>query len=100
MPEIWTLIKRDRDGVVLARTVGPRETVWSLEDRGKGWRVYGIYFSQLNAGTNLTPERYKRYAGQCDPARCNGGSYHRNGIRLSDSRIDRTLRDFCTGARS
>src|SRR2546421_111654 len=84
VPELWTLVKRDRDGVIVSRQLGPRETIWSLEDRGKGWRVYGIYFSQPNAGTNLTSERYKRYSGQCEPARCNGGNAHKNGIRLSD----------------
>jgi hypothetical protein len=102
LPETWTLLRRTNDFCMVQRAVDGRTTLWTLQDRGAGWRVYAIRFSKLNAGTNKTPERTKVYTGKCKAGLglCNGGSTHKNGIRLTDSRIDRILLDYCEGRRN
>lgn len=99
MPETWTLLRRTANACMVQRTVNGRTTLWILEDRGAGWRVYTIRFSQVNLGANLTPERTKSYSpGNCKTGTC--GNVHQNGIKLTDSRLDRILRDYCEGRRA
>jgi hypothetical protein len=86
---------------MVSRNNGGRVTVWQLRLTAKGWRVMEILFSQANPGCNLTLERHKSYDGQCQDflGGCWDRRQHPNGIRLTDSRIDRTLLDYATGAR-
>jgi hypothetical protein len=97
LPEAWTLLARSPEQVEVARNNGGRLTVWTLRPTDKGWRVFEILFSQPNPGCNLTRERHKSYVGQCEHFKggCWDRQAHPKGIRLTDSRIDRTLKGFC-----
>lgn len=100
-PEAWTLLRKTANECIVARDVGGKATIWNLQLRDKGWRIYAIRFSKLNPGANLTAERTKVYLGNCKSGKgmCNGTNYHKNGIPLSDNRLDRILRDYCDGVR-
>lgn len=102
LPELWDLLSKTKDTCVVAREVDGRMTVWTLQDRGKGWRIYAIRFSKINPGANLTPERMKTYFADCKKGKglCNGGGTHKNGIRLSVNRLDTMLLDYCEGRRA
>lgn len=103
-PESWDLLSKTPDTCVVAREVGGRMTVWTLQDRGKGWRIYAIRFSKQNPGANLTPERMKQYASHTHCKRgkglCQAGDTHRSGIKLTVNRLDTILSDYCEGRRA
>lgn len=108
LPETWTLLQRNPAGeVVVARNTAGRLTIWHLEDRGHGWRIYKVTFSRDNHGCNLHTERMKYYEIPQPSEPCKhflGGCWdhtlHRNGQRLTDQRFHRILADYCSGVRS
>lgn len=106
LPETWTLLNRTKEEVIVARNVDGRVTIWNLEDRGKGWRIYKVTFSRTNVGCNLVPERMKYYERNTPTRMCQhfeggcwDGSRHANGQRLTDQRFHRILREYCEGRR-
>lgn len=102
LPESWSLLSRTALETVVARNQDGRLTIWHLEDRGKGWRIYKVTFSKENVGCNGHAERMKYYeaASPTEPCRegkglCWDRQLHRNGQRLTDQRFHRILRGFC-----
>jgi hypothetical protein len=99
MEETWTLLGAKPEEVMVMRNNGGRKMIWTLRPYGESWRVFAIRFSRPNVGCNGKAERTKIYAGNCDHDLCWNASQHKNGIKLSDSRIDRILMDYCEGRR-
>jgi hypothetical protein len=101
LTETWKLHSHIGSTCTVSRNIDGRETVWTLRKGEKGWRVYQIKFSKLNMGCNFHLERTKTYDGQCQhfEGGCWDEQRHAHGIRLTDSRIDRTLRDYAEGRR-
>lgn len=101
LPEAWTLLSRSATETVVSRNQNGRLTVWHLEDRGKGWRIFKVTFSKDNKGCNLVSERMKYYEGDCKEFKggCWDQQLHANGQRLTDQRFHRILRDYCEGRR-
>ena len=106
VPESWSLLSHSADEVVVARNQDGRLTLWNLEDRGKGWRIYKVTFSRDNVGCNGHAERMKYYAADAPIAPCQEGrglcwdrQLHANGQRLTDQRFHRILLDYCEGRR-
>lgn len=100
--ETWTLLSRDSQECVVARNQSGRLTIWTMQNRDKGWRVYAIRFSRMNKGCNLIPERTKTYDGKCRndyKGGCWDRQAHPNGIRLTVNRVDTMLLDYCEGRR-
>lgn len=99
--ETWTLLASGLE-VIVARNQDGRVTIWNLEDRGKGWRIYKVTFSRDNVGCNGHAERMKYYERNAPIEQCRHGlglcwdaTRHANGQRLTDQRFHRLLRSFC-----
>jgi hypothetical protein len=102
LPEAWILLSKTPEVAVVGRSVAGKMCIYTVQDRGKGWRIYAIRFSKMNPGANLTPERLKQYIGQCLKGKglCNAGDTHKNGIRLTCSRLHTILLDYAEGRRA
>ncbi len=62
-----------------------RTTAWKLYRMPDGrWRYFKVLFSRENLGLNFTAEREKSYNGDACPC-------HGRGVKLTDSKLDRTL---------
>jgi hypothetical protein len=95
----WTVVQRGRDDhgewvwVERVRDTGAsyRVTAWKLYRTAKGWRYFRVLFSRENAGLNGIPEREKRY----DHSEGHACPCHAQGVKLTDSKLDRTLLYLC-----
>lgn len=93
--ETWTLLGRTQNTCMVQRVQDGRLTVWSMADRGSGWRIYAVRFSRAHLGCNHKLQRTKLFAGDCTPAECWDTQQHKNGQRLTDARFHRMLKSFC-----
>lgn len=93
--ETWTLLGRTANTCMVQRRHHGRVTVWSMADRGQGWRIYAVRFSKAHLGCNHKLQRTKVYNGDCDSDLCWDPTQHVNGQRLTDARFHRQLKSFC-----